>query len=94
MYKVMDFDSQKTGEKLNHSENVFHEALKKKLEYCHAYKDDQPLYDPSWDHIPNYCKDCKKKFTAEKEEKQRTGAPRKIKRKCKASLLRKQSRDR
>lgn len=45
MYKVMDFDSQKTGEKLNHSENVFHEALKKKLEYCHVYKDDQPLYD-------------------------------------------------
>ena len=38
--------------------------------------------------------DCKKKFTAEKEEKQRTGAPRKIKRMCKASLLRKQSRDR
>ena len=41
-------------------------------------------YDPTWDHIPNYCKECKKKFTAEKEEKQRAGAPRKIKRKCKA----------
>lgn len=41
-------------------------------------------YDPSWDHIPNYCKECKKKFTAEKEEKQRAGAPRRIKRKCKA----------
>gem|GEM_PF-3870904 len=40
--------------------------------------------DPSWDHIPNYCKECKKKFAAEKEEKQRAGAPRKIKRKCKA----------
>ena len=41
-------------------------------------------YDPTWDHIPNYCKDCKKKYTAEREEKQRAGAPRKIKRKCKA----------
>ena len=39
-------------------------------------------YDPSWDFIPNYCKDCKKQFAAEKEEKQRAGAPRKIKRKC------------
>ena len=50
MYKVMDFDSQKTGEKLNHSENVFHEALKKKLEYCHVYKDDQPLYEKMHQH--------------------------------------------
>lgn len=41
-------------------------------------------YDPSWEHIPNYCKECRKKFTAEREEKQRTGAPRKIRRKCKA----------
>ena len=39
--------------------------------------------DPSWEHIPNYCKDCKKKFVAEKEAKQRSGAPRKIKRTCK-----------
>lgn len=39
-------------------------------------------YDPSWEFIPNYCKDCKKQFTREKEEKQRAGAPRKIKRKC------------
>ena len=39
-------------------------------------------YDPSWDFIPNYCKDCKKQFAREKEEKQRAGAPRKIKRKC------------
>ena len=41
-------------------------------------------YDPSWEHIPNYCKDCRKKFAQEKEQKQRAGAPRKIKRKCKA----------
>ena len=41
-------------------------------------------YDPSWDHIPNYCKDCRQKLTREKEEKQRAGAPRKITRKCKA----------
>ena len=41
-------------------------------------------YDPSWDHIPNYCKECKKKLTAEREEKQRAGVPRKIRRKCKA----------
>ncbi len=39
-------------------------------------------YDPSWDHIPNYCKNCRRQFTQEKEEKQRAGAPRKIKRKC------------
>ena len=39
-------------------------------------------YDPSWEFIPNYCKDCKQKFMKEKEEKQRAGAPRKIKRKC------------
>ena len=40
--------------------------------------------DPSWDYIPNYCKECKKKFAQEKEAKQRAGAPRKIRRKCKA----------
>ena len=40
-------------------------------------------YDPSWEHIPNYCKDCKKQFMQEKEEKQRAGAPRKIRRRCK-----------
>ena len=40
-------------------------------------------YDPSWDFIPNYCKDCKKQFAQEKEERQRAGAPRKIRRKCK-----------
>ena len=39
-------------------------------------------YDPSWQFIPNYCRDCKQKFMKEKEEKQRAGAPRKIKRKC------------
>lgn len=39
-------------------------------------------YDPSWDFVPNYCKECKQKFVKEKEEKQRAGAPRKIKRKC------------
>ena len=38
--------------------------------------------DPSWEHIPNYCKECKKQFVAEKEAKQRAGEPRKIKRKC------------
>ena len=38
--------------------------------------------DPSWEHIPNYCKDCRKKFAEEKEARQRAGAPRKIKRKC------------
>ena len=40
-------------------------------------------YDPSWDFVPNYCKECKQKFVKEKEEKQKAGAPRKIKRKCK-----------
>ena len=41
-------------------------------------------YDPAWEFVPNYCKECKKQFAREKEEKQRAGAPRKIKRKCKA----------
>ena len=41
-------------------------------------------YDPSWDHIPNYCRECKEKFRTEREEKQRAGAPKKIKRKCRA----------
>ena len=41
-------------------------------------------YDPAWEHIPNYCRDCRKGFVQEKEEKQRAGAPRKIRRKCKA----------
>ena len=40
-------------------------------------------YDPSWEHIPNYCKACKQEFVREKEEKQRAGEPRKIRRKCK-----------
>ncbi|MBQ9211328.1 MAG: hypothetical protein IJ153_06465 [Clostridia bacterium] len=40
-------------------------------------------YDPNWDHIPNYCKECKQKFAKEREEKQRAGTPRKIKRTCK-----------
>ena len=26
-------------------------------------------YDPSWDFVPNYCKECKKQFAQEKEEK-------------------------
>ncbi|MBO7663703.1 MAG: hypothetical protein J6U01_10065 [Clostridia bacterium] len=38
--------------------------------------------DPSWEHIPNYCKECRQKFAREKEERQRAGEPRKIKRKC------------
>ena len=38
--------------------------------------------DPSWEFVPNYCKECKQKFVKEKEEKQRAGTPRKIKRKC------------
>ena len=40
--------------------------------------------DPYWEHIPNYCKDCRQKFAREKEERQRAGAPRKIKRTCKS----------
>ena len=39
--------------------------------------------DPSWDHIPNYCKECKQRLVREKEERQRAGKPQKIKRKCK-----------
>jgi len=41
-------------------------------------------YDPGWEHIPNYCKECRIRFKQEKEAKQRAGDPRKIKRKCKA----------
>ncbi len=40
--------------------------------------------NPTWEHIPNYCRDCKQRFSREKEEKQRAGAPRKIKRTCKS----------
>ena len=40
-------------------------------------------YDPSWEHIPNFCKECKQKFAKEKEDRQRAGEPRKIRRKCK-----------
>ena len=40
--------------------------------------------NPAWDHIPNYCKECRQRFAKEKEEKQRAGAPRKIKRTCKS----------
>ncbi len=39
--------------------------------------------DPSWEHIPNYCRECKQRFVREREEKQRAGAPRKIRRTCK-----------
>ncbi len=38
--------------------------------------------DPSWEFIPNYCKECKQKFAREKEEKQRAGSRRQIRRKC------------
>ncbi len=45
MYKVLEYNSQKDGEKLIHSETVFHEALNKKAEYSHVYQDDVPVYD-------------------------------------------------
>ena len=38
--------------------------------------------DPTWEHIPNYCKECKQQFAREKEERQRSGEKRKITRKC------------
>lgn len=34
-------------------------------------------YDPSWKHIPNYCKECKAKYQAEHD------IPRIMRRKCK-----------
>ena len=34
-------------------------------------------YDPSWKHIPNYCKECKEKYQAEHD------IPRIMRRKCK-----------
>lgn len=44
----------------------------------------QPVfYYENWEHTPNYCKACKRQFDKEKENKQRSGAPRKIVRKCK-----------
>ena len=45
MYKVLDFNSGKGGEKLLHSGEVFHEAIRKKIEYCHVYRDGVPVYD-------------------------------------------------
>ena len=38
--------------------------------------------DPSWEHIPNFCKDCKQQFAKEKEKRQRSGEKRRITRKC------------
>ena len=35
------------------------------------------FYDPSWEHIPNYCKECKAKYQTEHD------IPRIIRRKCK-----------
>lgn len=40
--------------------------------------------DPTWEHIPNYCKECKQEFAREKEKKQRAGEKRKITRKCRS----------
>ena len=45
MYKVLDCNSQRDGEKLVHSGNVFHEAIEKKADYCHVYRDGEPVYD-------------------------------------------------
>ena len=45
MYKILDYNNQKNGETLVHSDTVFHEALKKKAEYCHVYRDGVPVYD-------------------------------------------------
>ena len=45
MYKVLDYNRQKDGEKLIHSGNIFHEASEKKIEYCHVYRDGIPVYD-------------------------------------------------
>ena len=45
MYKVLDYNSLKDGEKLIHNSNIFHEALKKKTDYCHVYRDGEPVYD-------------------------------------------------
>ncbi len=38
--------------------------------------------DPTWEHIPNYCKECRQRFSREKEERQRAGKPRQIRRTC------------
>ena len=54
------------------------ERIKKKCKECGKTF----TVDPSWEHIPNYCKECRLRFAKEKEEKQRAGAPRKIKRTC------------
>ena len=35
------------------------------------------FYDPSWEHIPNYCKECRRKYQDEHN------IPRIMKRKCK-----------
>ena len=39
--------------------------------------------DPTWEHIPNYCRECKQKFAREKEKRQQAGKPRQIRRTCK-----------
>ena len=36
------------------------------------------FYDPSWEHIPNYCKECKRKYQDEHS------APKIMRRKCRS----------
>lgn len=45
MYKILDYNRQKDGEKLTHSSRIFHEALEKQIEYGHVYLDGVPVYD-------------------------------------------------
>ena len=40
--------------------------------------------DPAWGYVPTFCKDCKQQLAKEKEIRQRSGALRDVKRKCKA----------
>ena len=55
------------------------ERIKKKCKKCGKTFS----VDPSWQFVPNYCKECKQSFAREKEQRQRAGAPRQIKRTCK-----------
>ncbi len=41
-------------------------------------------YDPSREYVPNFCRECRQKYAKEKEEKQRAGGPRRIRRKCRS----------
>ena len=76
--KQLEASEKKSAGKTENPEKT--ERIKKQCKSCGKTFS----VDPSWEHIPNYCKECRQRFAREKEEKQRAGAPRKIRRTCRS----------